>query len=91
MATKKATTSGTKYHWYVFDAVSHSIFNNDCGWSIGECVSIDEVISSHQFREFMTEADSPERVYLIATTTDGKAHRFHRLEVKSSGFSYKEV
>jgi hypothetical protein len=94
MAAKKATTkptTPTTYCWYGWVGNSMYGFEDSPGYDLGKHVSIESVLSSELFDEFYNDRDCPLYVYLIATTEESKPHRFHRIEVKSSGYTYKEV
>lgn len=93
MATaKKATpkTEGTKYMWAARPAYGDSIFDG-LFWEIGKHVSLESAVNSDGFHTFMTDYDYPEKVYMLALTENGKPHRFQRIAVKQSGYTFKEV
>jgi hypothetical protein len=92
MAAKKATTSaGTEYQWFIWDARNSDTFADSYAWEAGYYPSVERLLASLDFSEFMDSNDQPERVYLLAVAKDGKPHKFLRIEVKSSGYTYKEV
>ena len=82
-------TEGTKYTWSARPAYSGSL-SDDAMWEIGSHVSLESAVNSDDFSNFMQHNDNPERVYLIAVTSDGKPHRFHRIQVKQAGYTFKE-
>lgn len=93
MATAKkaaAKTEGTAYRWGVMPGYYDPLFN-DSFWEVGEHVTLESVVASPGFDEFMTEADYPEYIYAIATQANGKPHRFHRIKVKRGGFTFEEA
>lgn len=93
MATAKkaaAKTEGTEYRWGVMLGYSGTLFD-DTFWEVGEHVTLESVVASPDFDEFMAEVDYPEFVYVIATQLDGKPHRFHRIKVKKHGYTFKEA
>lgn len=94
MATAKkaaAQTEGTQYTWGVQEAYSINAPFDDTFWGIGDYASLEAALNSADFGEYMRENNNPARVYVIAMTKDGKAHRFHRIGVKQSGYTFKEV
>jgi hypothetical protein len=99
MAAKKATTNvgkattnvGTEYNWYLWDARLSDTFADSYAWEAGYYPSVERLLACHEFSEFMDSNRHPERIYLLASAKDGKPHKFLRIEVKSSGYTYKEV
>lgn len=93
MATAKKTspkTDGTKYEWYVRTASAGSL-TDDYLYYLGSFVSLESVVNSESFHEYMVDQNHPDRVYLLALAEDGKPHRFHRIAVRQSGYTFKEV
>ena len=93
MATAKkaaAKTEGTKYMWAARPAYDDSIFDYSF-WDIGQYVSLESAVNSDDFQTFMSVNSHPEKVYMLALTEEGKPHRFHRIAVKQSGYTFKEV
>jgi hypothetical protein len=90
-ATTKPTTPATKYVWFALGYHHVDSLSDDSGWRLGLFASLESVVSSDEFGEFMDDTDHPDTVYLFAVTSEGKPHRFHRIEVQRAGYKFKEV